>query len=140
MLREKFERDYNVKADRLDFKPHRSGACEVAVVGDFAVYRDTPDTGYSVVLDGSVWGWREDLSAILDREKSMLRVKRIENLDGREHVTYLDRNGQFVYGIGSARVFDSYEDAAEYIEDEKCDPVYERSFMGECRFEIEEVI
>lgn len=68
MTREKFERDYNVKADRLDFKPHRSGACEVAIVGDFAVYRDTSEEGYQVVLNGSVYGWREDFSAILDEE------------------------------------------------------------------------
>ena len=64
-------------------------------------------------------------------------VKRVEVFEDVEMTTYLQDNG-FWGKKETARVFDTKEDAEDRIELEKADPVYDKEFMGECSFWIEE--
>ena len=62
MTKEKFERDFNIKVDRLVFAEHYSGLYDVAVCGRFTIYREKENQEYSVIMDNSVCMWRWDLS------------------------------------------------------------------------------
>lgn len=65
-------------------------------------------------------------------------IVRTEIFDGDVRIGVLDKLGTF-YNQAEVRKFESREDAEDRIEDEKCDPVYDKPFMGECTFEVKEV-
>lgn len=65
-------------------------------------------------------------------------VKRTELFAETTTVTYLQESG-FWGKKGTARIFTDREKAEDYIENEKCDPIYDKVFMGEFTFEIEEI-
>lgn len=65
-------------------------------------------------------------------------VKRTELFAGTTTITYLQESG-FWGKKGTARIFTDREKAEDYIENEKCDPIYDKVFMGEFTFEIEEI-
>lgn len=65
-------------------------------------------------------------------------VKRTEVFEGNTAATYLQESG-FWGKKGTARIFEDREKAEDYIENEKCDPIYDKVFMGEFTFEIEEI-
>lgn len=65
-------------------------------------------------------------------------VKRTEVFGGHTTTTYLQESG-FWGKKGTARIFEDREKAEDYIENEKCDPIYDKVFMGEFTFEIEEI-
>ena len=62
-------------------------------------------------------------------------VKRIENFEGTEVVKYLQEDGTFG-AMETARRFETEEDAQDRIDLEKDDPKYDKTYMGECRFEV----
>ena len=62
-------------------------------------------------------------------------VKRVEKLEGTTTIEYLNKNG-FLDKANPIRFFDSPEDASEYIDLEKSDPKYDKSYMGVCTFEV----
>ena len=65
-------------------------------------------------------------------------VKRTEVFEGNVTTTYLQESG-FWGNKGTARIFTDREKAEDYIEVEQDDPKYDKIFMGECTFEIEEI-
>ena len=65
-------------------------------------------------------------------------VKRTELFADTAIVKYLQESG-FWGRKGTARIFEDREKAEDYIENEKCDPIYDKVFMGEFTFEIEEI-
>ena len=65
MTKEKFEREYNIPVDQLTWKCHPAGFHKTACIGPFCVYHNLETDGYCIVKDGSVYGWRVDLSNYL---------------------------------------------------------------------------
>ena len=66
-------------------------------------------------------------------------IKRTETYEGKDMVTYRQESGFFEKSKDTALRYSSYEDAEYAVELERDDPKYDKSFMGECKFEIEEV-
>ena len=66
-------------------------------------------------------------------------IKRTETYEGKDMVTYRQESGFFALSKDTALRYSAYEDAEYAVELEQDDPKYDKSFMGECRFEIEEV-
>ena len=66
-------------------------------------------------------------------------IKRTETYEGKDMVTYRQESGFFEKSKETALRYSACEDAEFAIELEQSDPKYNKSFMGECRFEIEEV-
>ena len=65
-------------------------------------------------------------------------IKRTEVFEDDAIIGYLQESGHWG-NKGTARVFTDMEKAVDYIDVEKCDPIYDKPFMGECTFEIEEI-
>ena len=65
-------------------------------------------------------------------------IKRTEVFEGDAIIGYLQESGTFG-NKRTARVFADREKAEDYIDTERCDPIYDKEFMGECTFEIEEI-
>lgn len=65
-------------------------------------------------------------------------IKRNERFESETIIAYLQESGHWG-NKGTARVFTDSEKAEDYIDVEKCDPIYDKPFMGECTFEIEEI-
>ena len=65
-------------------------------------------------------------------------VKRTEVFENEAIIGYLQESGTFG-NKRTARVFADREKADDYIDTERCDPIYDKAFMGECTFEIEEI-
>lgn len=61
------ENNYRVKPEELTWKRHSSGLYDVAVVGNYAVYKELEADTYEVVLNNSVCKWRVDLSQFLPK-------------------------------------------------------------------------
>ena len=66
-------------------------------------------------------------------------IKRTETYEGKDIVTYKQESGFFEKSKETAFRYSAYEDAECAVELERDDPKYDKSFMGNCRFEIEEV-
>ena len=66
-------------------------------------------------------------------------IKRTETYEGKDMVTYRQESGFFEKSKDTALRYSTYEDAEYAVELEQDDPKYDKSFMGNCRFEIEEV-
>lgn len=62
-------------------------------------------------------------------------VKRIENFEGDVTTGFLNVNG-FFNTLNPLRLFDSEEDALDYIDTEESDPKYDKKYMGSCTFEV----
>ena len=65
-------------------------------------------------------------------------IKRNERFESETIIAYLQESGHWG-NKGTARVFTDMEKAEDYIDVEKCDPIYDKPFMGDCTFEIEEI-
>ena len=65
-------------------------------------------------------------------------VKRTEVFEDGAIIGYLQESGHWG-NKGTARVFTDMEKAEDYIDTERCDPIYDKAFMGKCTFEIEEI-
>lgn len=74
----------------------------------------------------------------IEEENMEYIIKRTETYEGKDMVTYMQESG-FFGDKDTARRFADREDAEDVIELEMSDPVYDKSFMGKVRFEIEEV-
>lgn len=64
-------------------------------------------------------------------------IKRTENFEGKISSELMNEKGWF--DNGSTRYFADKQSALDYIDDEKCDPRYQKSYMGKCTFEVVEV-
>ena len=67
-------------------------------------------------------------------------IKRTETYEGKDMVTYRQESGFFEKSKETALRYSAYEDAEYAVEMEQDDPKYDKSFMGNCRFEIEELM
>ena len=65
-------------------------------------------------------------------------VKRTEVFEDDAIIGYLQESGHWG-NKGTARVFTDRGKAEDYIDTERCDPIYDKAFMGKCTFEIEEI-
>ena len=65
-------------------------------------------------------------------------IVRTEVFDGEVTERAMNVNG-FFNNCAKVMEFALREDAEEWMETEKCDPVYDKPFMGECTFEVKEV-
>ena len=85
--------------------------------------------------------WRVWANVIEGRDVNEIKfiVKRTETYEGKDMVTYRQESGFFEKSKDTALRYSSYEDAEYAVELERDDPKYDKSFMGECKFEIEEV-
>lgn len=65
-------------------------------------------------------------------------IKRTERFEDAEFIQFVQASG-FFGSMETARRFETREDAEDYIDTEKTDPKYDRAYMGECTFTVEEV-
>lgn len=65
-------------------------------------------------------------------------IKRTEVFESDSIIGYLQESGMFG-NKSNARVFTDRGEAENYIDTERCDPIYDKAFMGKCTFEIEEI-
>ena len=77
-------------------------------------------------------------SGMRKENKMKYLVKRTEVFEGDAIIGYLQESGHWG-NKGTARVFTDMEKAVDYIDTERCDPIYDKAFMGKCTFEIIEI-
>ena len=65
-------------------------------------------------------------------------IKRTEVFERDSIIGYLQESGMFG-NKSNARVFTDRGEAENYIDTERCDPIYDKAFMGKCTFEIVEI-